>query len=149
MPTQTERHRELLRLVEHYDVASQTHLLKLLRRRGIATTQATLSRDMTRLGLSKVRTPGGGLRYVPAGNPTTAAHVPLATRLVYSVESSGNLLVIKTGAGDAPAVALAIDRMRLPEVLGTVAGDDTLLAVLKRGSGGRRVRNLLTKWKAQ
>ncbi|MGI8784925.1 MAG: arginine repressor, partial [Acidobacteriota bacterium] len=69
MPTQTERHRALLQLLEQYAVTSQTPLLKLLRRRRIVTTQATLSRDINRLGLVKVRTGNGTFRYGPAGSP--------------------------------------------------------------------------------
>jgi transcriptional regulator of arginine metabolism len=121
-------------LVEHEAVHSQEELRRRLVSRGFDVTQATLSRDIKELGLVKRASDGA---YQPAGaegSTPAAAIVTLGRALsefLLSVESSQQLLVVRTGAGQAQLLGLAIDRARLPDVLGTIAGDDTILVICR------------------
>jgi transcriptional regulator of arginine metabolism len=118
-----------------------------LARRGIATTQATVSRDLDELGVSRLRQPNGELVYVLAGEdeppppPSQALQRAMAEH-VTEVERSRDLLVIRTPPGHAHLVAGSIDRARLPAVLGTVAGDDTVLVVARQGQGPAALASL-------
>jgi transcriptional regulator of arginine metabolism len=121
-------------LVEHEAVHSQEELRRRLVRRGFDVTQATLSRDIKELGLVKRAADGAYQAAGADGATPAAAHVALARALgefLSSVESSQQLLVVKTGAGQAQLLGLAIDRARLPDVLGTIAGDDTILVICR------------------
>jgi transcriptional regulator of arginine metabolism len=134
-------------LAEH-PVRSQAELAAALKTAGFRVTQATLSRDLDELGAVKLRTADGGLPVyvVPEdGSPLTArslADAPpprlgrLLSELLISAEASGNIVVIRTPPGASNFLASAIDRARLPQVLGTVAGDDTILVVARDPSGG-------------
>ncbi len=127
-----ERKETILDLIRTHRVTSQEGLRELLRKRGIEVTQATLSRDMTELRLVKVMGSDGGARY---SLPDAGDHTPhleaLLPTLFLSADSAGNLMVVRTMTGGAQAVGLAIDAEGWPEVLGTVAGDDTVLIVLR------------------
>lgn len=130
----------ILDLVRTHRVGSQAALRELLSERGIEVTQATLSRDMAELRLIKVMGSDGGSHYsVPEGGELTPALEALLATLFVSAESSGNLLVVRTMTGGAQAVGLAIDAEGWPEILGTVAGDDTILLVLRDGAGAPEV----------
>jgi len=125
----TLRQRAILELLKRATVASQDELQSVLRKRGIRVGQATLSRDIHDLGLSK--TPQG---YKPSQGDTPAAPaLPPVSRLVrefaLEVRVAQNLLVIKTSVGSAQPVAAALDDQDWPECVGTVAGDDTILIV--------------------
>ena len=125
----TLRQRAILELLEHGPVTNQEDLRKALRKRGIKVGQATLSRDVRDLGLSKT---GNKYSLLPAdGTPSPA--LPPASRLVrefvLEVRAAQNLLVIKTAVGSAQPVAAALDDEEWPEAVGTVAGDDTILIV--------------------
>jgi transcriptional regulator of arginine metabolism len=116
---------------------SQEMLIGLLRREGFAATQATLSRDLTFLGIAKVPRPGGGSTYaLPAEG---ARQVPAGslvqdfTRGFLSLEFTGSFGLIKTHPGHAASVASALDGLAIETVLGTVAGDDTILVVPRDG----------------
>lgn len=132
-------------------VHSQTELARLLAERGVTVTQATLSRDLDDIGATKVRRPGAGVVYAVPDEPPGpvlrafaagesdggAARISrLAAELLVSVEVSGNLVVARTPPGGAHLLASAIDRAGLPEVIGTVAGDDTVLLVTRDPDGG-------------
>ena len=126
-------------------VATQDALRRQLAARGIRAAQATLSRDMVALGVR--RTAGvGGRRYVVDGDAGPLPMEPLR-RLVETVESNAAMVVVRTKAGAASPVARALDEARLPDLLGTVAGDDTILVVPTATHGGgalaRRLRRLL------
>ena len=126
---------EILRIVHERPVANQGELVALLEERGICATQATVSRDVRHLGLVKVALSAGGARYMLAeevkeGVPSLDSLRPLFQQSVTQVDPGGAMLIIKTPIGFANAVALAVDGLRLPEVVGTIAGDDTLLLVL-------------------
>lgn len=135
------RHAAILDLIRTRRVGSQETLRGFLKERGIDVTQATLSRDMTELRLVKVMGPDGGSHYaLPHEHDAAPSLEALLSTLFVSVESSGNLLVLKTMTGGAQAVGLALDRTEWPEVLGTLAGDDTVLVVLRSPDQSMDVR---------
>lgn len=149
--TRAARHQRIAELLERHAVASQGQLLDLLSEDGIQVTQATLSRDLVELGAVKVRQ-GRGLVYaVPAqGGDTTprpaqdAAEVTgrlakLCEELLVSARAVGNQVVLRTPPGAAQYLASAIDRSDSPDVLGTIAGDDTILVIAADPAGGPRV----------
>jgi transcriptional regulator of arginine metabolism len=121
------RQRAILELLKHGPVASQDDLQRALRRRGIKVGQATLSRDIRDLGLSK--TSSG----YSASHGDASPALPPVSRLVrefaLEVRAAQNLLIIKTSIGSAQPVAAALDDQNWPEAVGTVAGDDTILIV--------------------
>jgi transcriptional regulator of arginine metabolism len=128
-----QRHAVILELVRESRIPSQEVLRERLAERGIEVAQATLSRDIRELGLVKVPDENGGSVYqVPPGvtDPT-----PTLTRLMPSLyvgaDGVGNLLVVKTLVGGAQTIAVGIDWEEWPEVVGTIAGDDTVLIVLR------------------
>ncbi len=129
-----QRQSEILDVVRQHRVPSQESLRERLAERGIEVAQATLSRDIRELGIIKVPddAPGGAAYTVPAGvldpAPTLSRLLPA---LYLGVEGTGNLLVVKTLIGGAQPVAAAIDWEEWPEVLGTIAGDDTILLILR------------------
>jgi transcriptional regulator of arginine metabolism len=140
--TKAARHALIGALLARGAVASQQQLAELLVGEGVSVTQATLSRDLVELRAVKVRTPSGGLIYaVPAEGavrPAPADHEMLATRLarlceelLLTAEASGNLVVLRTPPGAAQFLASAIDQSVLPAVLGTIAGDDTVLVIAR------------------
>jgi transcriptional regulator of arginine metabolism len=128
--TKEERHRAILALVNRGAVHTQQEIAEGLARRGLHATQATISRDIQELGL--VRS-GAGYRIAAA----------LVRELVLSVELVSPLAVIKTPPGTANLVARRIDEAGLPGVAGTVAGDDTIIAVLRHRSAGKALKELL------
>jgi len=125
----TLRQRAILGLLKHEPIASQEYLQHALRKRGIKVGQATLSRDIRDLGLSK--TPTG--YSLPQGDGSSSPALPPVSRLVrefvLEVRTAQNLLVIKTSVGSAQPVAAALDEEDWPESVGTIAGDDTILMV--------------------
>lgn len=127
------RHAAVLEIVRTWHVPSQDALRELLRERGFDVAQATLSRDIQELGLVKSRNADGELQYVSPSAITEPA--PTLTRLLPALyvgtDGVDRLLVIKTLAGGAPSVAAAIDAEKWPELLGTIAGDDTILLILR------------------
>ncbi len=129
----SERHTALRKIVQTHRVASQEHLRELLARRGFDVAQATLSRDIRELRLVKIPDAEGHTYYTlppETWDSTPPLHRLLPTLFV-GAEGTGNLLVVKTLAGGAQAVAEAIDWEEWPEVLGTLAGDDTILIILR------------------
>jgi transcriptional regulator of arginine metabolism len=138
-----DRRATILDLIRTHRVGNQETLRRLLKARGIDVTQATLSRDMADLRLAKVMGPDGGAHYAMPEREQSPALDSLLATLFVSVESSGNLLVLKTVTGGAQAVGLAIDRAGWSEVLGTLAGDDTVLLVLRDAKQSRQVRTRL------
>lgn len=128
-----ERHALILELVREHRIASQEHLRGLLAERGLEVTQATLSRDIRELRLVKVPDADGGMHYTlpPEAWDQTPPLGRLLPTLFVSAEGTGNLLLVKTLTGGAQPVAIAIDWEEWPEVLGTVAGDDTILLILR------------------
>ncbi|HEX3815297.1 MAG TPA: arginine repressor [Mycobacteriales bacterium] len=149
------RHARIIALVSHRPVRSQTELAKLLAEEGVAVTQTTLSRDLEELGAVKLRSPDGGApAYVipedgtppPVRALTDPAPTLLARRLaelLIAAEPSGNLVVLRTPPGAAHFLASSLDRAGLPEIVGTVAGDDTVLVIARDHSSGADVARRL------
>ncbi|MDR7399822.1 MAG: arginine repressor [Armatimonadota bacterium] len=134
-----QRERLILEIVSSQPVRTQAELVRALRRKGLQVTQATVSRDIKRLGLVKVPDERGQYRYAPpqgvpqAPSPGARAKLAAAFReFVTAVDWGEGLVLVKTLAGRANAVAAAIDEVRMPEIAGTVAGDDTILVVVRR-----------------
>ena len=129
--TKTRRHNAILDVVNRGTAHTQQDIAAALARRGMRTTQATISRDIQELGL--VRS-GEGYR----------SSVSLVRELVLSIELVEPVAVIRTPPGTANLVARRIDEAALPGVAGTVAGDDTIIAVLRKPSAGRALKELLS-----
>jgi transcriptional regulator of arginine metabolism len=138
--TRVGRQARIVELVTHCVVHSQTELAALLAGEGIEVTQATLSRDLDELGAIKLRGVNGGapVYVIPEdGSPVravaggTARLARVLSELLVSADASGNLAVLRTPPGAAHFVASALDRAALTEVVGTVAGDDTILVVAR------------------
>ncbi len=134
-------------IVTRTAVDSQGRLTELLRRQGFAVTQATLSRDLKRLGIGKAPRPDGRYTYLaPEGEVkpgSDATYVQDFLRGFLSLQFSGPLGVIRTLPGHASSVASALDNLRLREILGTIAGDDTILVVPRNGVAPARVRKAI------
>jgi transcriptional regulator of arginine metabolism len=147
-PSRAARHDKIVAILASHPVRSQAELAAALEASGMSVTQATLSRDLDELGAVKLRSPDGGLPVyvVPEdGSPLTARRVDddpparlarLLGELLVSAEASANLVILRTPPGASNFLASALDRARLPEVLGTVAGDDTILVVARDPLGG-------------
>jgi len=150
--TKNARQRLIVDIVWHPPVRSQVELGDLLAEEGIAVTQATLSRDLVELGAVKVRRGDDGLVYAVPGEggdrapQASVAEDHLAARLgrlceelLVTAEASANLVVLRTPPGAAHFLASAIDHSVIPSLLGTVAGDDTVLVVTREADGGTDV----------
>ncbi|MEP6852677.1 MAG: arginine repressor [bacterium] len=149
------RHARIVQILGGRPVRSQAELAALLAQAGCRTTQATLSRDLDELGAVKMRPPDGGLpSYVvpqdgsPLASRSTADAPPLRLArligdLLVSAEASANLVVLRTPPGAAHFLASALDRAALPQVLGTIAGDDTILVVARDQRGGAELADTI------
>ena len=144
----SQRHTVIRELIQSHRIGSQEQLRELLETRGFDVAQATLSRDIRELRLIKVHDPEGGTHYTLP--PEAWDNAPALTRLLPALylgaEGTGNLLVVKTMVGGAQAVAEAIDWEEWPEVLGTLAGDDTILLILRDASQLSTVVKRLEDW---
>jgi len=132
-PEARKRRDAVARILRAGRVSTQEELIAVLREEGFQTTQATLSRDLARLSARRVSRPDGS--YYEIGDGAPAAVAAAVSGLVSEVATNGSLVVIRTLPGSAPAVARAIDLARLPGVLGTIAGDDTVFVAPSRGRG--------------
>ncbi len=142
--TKHQRQHRVAKLLELRAVGSQSQLVELLAAEGIEATQTTVSRDLEELGALKVRLPGGDTAYALPELPTPQIAPGDHLRRVLGewaveVTNSGDLVVVRTPPGCAHVVGSALDRSGLDGVLGTVAGDDTVLVVVAERSGGRAV----------
>lgn len=124
------RHEEIISLVEQHNIEKQEELTKLLKDAGYSVTQATVSRDIKKLGLLKVRGKNGKQIYaLPKGTKLDLGekYLRILRDSFINMEPAMNLLVIKTVSGMAMAAAAALDAMHWPEIVGAVAGDDTIM----------------------
>ena len=143
--TKAARQARIVELLTRTPIGSQAELARLLVSDGIHVTQATLSRDLDELGAVKVRRPGGGLAYAvpedegPWGGGAEPRLARVLQDLLISAEGSANLAVLRTPPGGAHLLASAIDRSGAADVLGTVAGDDTVIIVSREARGGSRL----------
>ena len=137
--------RRLIRdLVSSHEVTAQAELVALLAANGVEATQATVSRDLEDLGIAKYRGADGRTTYVL---PDSSGVAQMLRQFARSIESSGNLAVVRTPPGAAAAVGSAIDNADLPGVLATVQGDDTLLIVARNGVSGSDIADQLRQYK--
>ncbi len=139
-----QRQHRILRILEEQAISSQAQLVQLLESVGIVATQATVSRDLEELGAVMVRIPGGAMAYaIPdftrERTPSDDHLKRLMGEFVVEVAHSANIVVLRTPPGSAHVVGSALDRASLPDVLGTVAGDDTVLVVCTEHKGGADV----------
>lgn len=132
--TKRRRQRLLKEIVATSGIGDQQHLLVLLKRRGIETTQATVSRDLQEMGFIKVRQDTGVYRYEILEKKSESMIWEklnvLFENFVTGIRSTNNLILIKTSPGNANGVASLIDGLQRQEILGTLAGDDTILVVI-------------------
>lgn len=149
--SKAQRQHRISALLEEHAVTSQSQLTELLDAGGLSATQATVSRDLDELGAIKVRVPGGETVYAIPEHPVDRIAPEDHLRRVMSdwvadVKHSGNLVVLRTPPGSAHVVASALDRAGISDILGTVAGDDTLIVVAAESIGGdelaERLRSL-------
>ena len=127
------RQTAILSIIEQYDVETQEELAGRLKEMGIVVTQATVSRDIKELRLLKVLSGSGGYKYATADKAEhglSERFVRMFRDSVLSIDFAGHIVVVKTLAGSANAAAEAIDSMHLPEILGTMAGDNTILVIV-------------------
>ena len=163
--TKVARQARIAAILERAQVRSQEDLAERLAEGGLHVTQATLSRDLEELGAVRLRSSSGSLVYalpgepggpgsrpggsVPAGPPDEAAAgsrlARVAAELLTSAEASANLVVLRTPAGAAQYFASVIDHASWPSILGTVAGDDTVLVIARDPEGGDAVAAALLK----
>jgi transcriptional regulator of arginine metabolism len=146
--SKTQRQHRIARLLEEQAIGSQQVLVDLLAAEGVDATQTTVSRDLEELGAQKVRLPGGDTAYalpeLPAQQVAPVDHLRrVLGEWAVELSSSQNLVVLRTPPGCAHVVASALDRSRLDGVVGTVAGDDTLLVVVAEGHSSHDVAERL------
>jgi transcriptional regulator of arginine metabolism len=146
--TKTARHAKIITLLEQHEVRSQNELAELLADDGVQVNQGTLSRDLVEIGALRVRSSTGHLIYaVPGEGGDRTPHVGefanfelrlarLCAEVLVSAEASANLVVLRTPPGAAQYFASAIDRVGWESILGTIAGDDTILLITRSPSGG-------------
>jgi transcriptional regulator of arginine metabolism len=139
------RQSQILELIDRQPLHSQEQLRRLLTQRGFKTTQATISRDIKDLGL--VKRAGDGAYQRPGADAASPASVlgaleHAAAEFLRTIDRVQQLVVIRTDAGQSQPLAVAIDRARLPEVVGTIAGDDTILVIAR---SGRRAADLVRR----
>jgi len=148
MASKVQRQQAIAKLIGRRAVSNQPQLVDLLAEEGIGATQATVSRDLEDLGAVKVRVPGGDTVYaIPEFEPARIAPEEQLRRVmgewVAEVRRSGDLVVLRTPPGCAHVVASALDRSGLDGLVGTVAGDDTLLCVADAEVGGEALADHL------
>lgn len=128
------RHEKIIEIVERYDVETQDELIEHLRRMGYDVTQATVSRDIRELKLTKVMGQKGSYRYELPKSNETLTNIKFTHALaesITSVDFALHTVVVKTFPGMAQAVAVGIDSLNLPVILGCVAGDDTIVIIAR------------------
>ena len=145
------RQEKLLELIARHEIDTQDELIAILRDHGYDVTQATVSRDIRELKITKMPTGVGTYRYVlpkQHSEPTGIASMKLGTTLldsIVSVDYACNIVVLKTYAGLANAVAAGIDHMHLQQVLGCVAGDDTIMIVTRDEANAAQIAERIQK----
>jgi len=137
----TERHDLIKEIIRTERLDTQSGLVGALRGRGVDCTQATISRDIKELKLTKVQSEGGAIYYAEqnGGQPVAEKWMDAFFNGYIDIDYSGNIVVVKTVIGMAPACALAIDAVRWQEVVGTLAGDDTILIVTKSAAASKKL----------
>lgn len=142
------RHAKIVELIGQYDVETQEELAELLNREGFQVTQATVSRDIRDLKLTKVQTEKGKQKYVvlqPEENQISEKYRRVLRDGFSSMDMAQNILVIKTVSGMAMAVCAAIDSLKWNEVVGSIAGDDTIMCVIRSTDDAVKTMDKISK----
>jgi transcriptional regulator of arginine metabolism len=144
--TKARRQEALAALVRNRPLASQAEVLRALGKRGFKTTQATVSRDLREMGFVKTASGPHASKYTPLPESGDARHeerLRIAFRtFVTGIRGTAQLVLIKTTPGNAAGVAGLVDRLDRPEILGTVAGDDTILVVVDREEHRKKIEDV-------
>ena len=129
----TKRHSKIVELINSYDIETQEELAQKLEEGGFVVTQATVSRDIRDLKLSKVVTANGKQKYslMPKQDGISEKYVRIIREAFVSMDMAQNILVVKTVSGMAMAAAAALDSMQMSEIVGCIAGDDTIMAAIR------------------
>lgn len=130
----SKRQEKIIEIIETQDIETQDELAEKLQQAGFQTTQATISRDIREMKLTKISAPGGKQKYIALKNKdyhTIEKYKRVLADGVLSIESAQNLIVIKTVVGMAMAVAAAIDNLHISGIMGCIAGDDAIFCVTK------------------
>lgn len=139
----TKRQRKIIELITNYDIETQEELAAKLVENGFNVTQATISRDIRELNLTKIATKGGKQKYAVQSSSVIVSNSKYMRVLndgIITMDTAGNILVVKTVSGMAMAVAAALDAMQIKEILGCIAGDDTIMCVVKHAEETDRVK---------
>jgi len=138
------RQAAIIKIIERQNVETQQELAEILNMEGFDVTQATVSRDIKALKLSKVPAGGGRQKYVMLHNDDkhlSAKYVNVLKEGFVSMDMAQNILVVKTVSGMAMAVAAAIDAMKYPEIVGSIAGDDTIMMAIRSVEDTKSIMN--------
>ena len=139
----TKRPRKIIELITNYDIETQEELAAKLVENGFNVTQATISRDIRELNLTKIATKGGKQKYAVQSSSdivSNSKYMRVLNDGIITMDTAGNILVVKTVSGMAMAVAAALDAMQIKEILGCIAGDDTIMCVVKHAEETDRVK---------
>lgn len=142
------RQAKILELIENFEIETQEELADFLKRSGIDVTQATVSRDIRELRLVKVLSKSGKYKYAAMGqNPegTTDRLIKIFKNSIVSIEVAGHLMVVKTLPGAAQICASAVDSLGIEEIIGTIAGDDTLFIAVNNQEKVKDIVNIFNK----
>ena len=144
----SKRQNEIIRLIASRDIETQEELASELRALGYKVTQATVSRDIRELRLIKVASKGGGFKYAKPDRHEIAVSERLTRILsdsLVNVDSSGNIIVVKTLSGSANVAAEALDNLGWTEILGTIAGDNTIFIVTRTEADTTEITNRIRR----
>ena len=139
----TKRQRKIIELITNYDIETQEELAAKLVENDFNVTQATISRDIRELNLTKIATKGGKQKYAVQSSSdivSNSKYMRVLNDGIITMDTAGNILVVKTVSGMAMAVAAALDAMQIKEILGCIAGDDTIMCVVKHAEETDRVK---------
>ena len=143
-----KRHEKIIELIEQYDIETQDELAELLRKEGFDVTQATVSRDIRKLALSTVPGKNGRQKYALLNHQDhqmAEKYVGILREAFVSMDQAQNILVIKTVSGMAMAVATALDNIGWKEIVGCIAGDDTIMCAIRTMEDAQTVMAELEK----
>ncbi len=151
MAEKQERQKKIIELIDNNDIGTQEELASLLTKAGFDVTQATVSRDIRELHLSKVPLGDGGQKYAVVAREANVGdrYQRVLQEGLTDMDLAESLLVVKTVSGMAMAVAAALDAMDLPQVVGTIAGDDTIMLALRRRDDTGPVMEILRQIKGE
>jgi transcriptional regulator of arginine metabolism len=149
MSSVAARRAKAIALIKAGKISSQSDLVKELKKAGFPVTQATASRDLEELGAVRGRSLDGEAMYTisESDDDSIARSMPLPSDLILNVEASGNLAVIRTPPGGAQFLASSLDHSGITSIIGTIAGDDTVLVVSRKAAGGAELAKELLKYR--